>query len=96
MKVTDKACMVVFDDESGVIGPMGWDEDCEGALEYAYPVVIFDDRRQARQAISVSRKFASLRKEQGKIANSDFFPECSKHIHVVNVVSACQGKELEK
>ncbi len=88
--------MVVFDDELGLFAPMGWDENCAGALACTYPVVIFDDRKQARRAISISRKFAAQRREQGEIVNDDWTPECSKAIQVVSVVSAYQRKELEK
>lgn len=79
------ACIVVFDDDAGFIAPMGWDEECEGALEYGRPVVVFPDRKAAQKAIRVSKKWAALRQAQGKVVNTDFLPECAKCIQIIPV-----------
>lgn len=67
--------IVVFDDDQGVCVPMGWEDDCEGAL-CAYGrhvhVALFNSRADARRAIRISSAYARLRKEQGKPANDDF------------------------
>jgi hypothetical protein len=78
-------CIVVFDNQDLCV-PLGWDDECEGALEYSDPVVVFPNRKAARRAISVSKKYAALCKAQGKPANSDFLPECADCIKIVRVV----------
>jgi hypothetical protein len=78
-------CIVVFDDEQGICAPFGWDEDCEGAICCSSKPVVFANRRLARQAITVSRRWAALRKAQGQTSNADFEPGCSDSIKVLSV-----------
>lgn len=85
------ACMVFYDDECGGIWPLGWNHDCEGALDsYGVPVV-FPDRKAAHVAIDISRKHAALRKAQGKVFNSDFVRDGKNHIRVRGVQGAVKG-----
>ncbi len=68
--------IVVFNDEQGALWPMGWDEDCKGALcgtdMTRRPPVLFNDRASARRAIRVSAAFAKLCAAQGLPVNEDF------------------------
>lgn len=45
-------------------------------------MVVFPDRRFARRAITISRKFAGLCQSQGKIVNTDFLPDDAKHVKI--------------
>lgn len=82
----DTSCVVLFDDEGGLAYPMGWDGECEGALEGSAPFVVFPSKAEARTAIRISRKHYELRKLQGKITNEDFSPQCRKCILIKPVV----------
>lgn len=65
--------IVVYDDRECLVLPMGWEEECEGALcSSGGPIAFFNSRREALKAISISSKFAALRKAQGKPHNTDF------------------------
>lgn len=76
--------IVLWDDEMGVCCPMGWDEDCDGALCcITDSVAIFPDRKAARRAINISAKFAQLRRTQGKPVNLDFIGDARKKLRVV-------------
>ena len=82
------ACLVTYDDEMGLCVPMGWDSECDGALECTSPPVIFPNRAAAQKAIRISKRWNALRREQGGIVNSDFDPECVKNVRIVPVISA--------
>ena len=69
---------VIFDDDMGMCAPMGWDADCDGALAYGEPVVVFPNRGAARKAIRISRLWNALLRERGETTNSDFDPEAVK------------------
>lgn len=76
--------IVLWDDEMGVCCPMGWDEDCDGALCcITESVALFDSRKAARKAIDISAKFAQLRRSQGKPVNLDFIGDARKKLRVV-------------
>lgn len=76
--------IVLWDDEMGVCCPMGWDDDCDGALCcITDSVAIFPDRKAARRAIDISAKFAQLRRSQGKPVNLDFIGDARKNLRVV-------------
>ena len=65
--------------------PMGWDDDCDGAVcvaSDAADIAMFSDRAAARRAIDISAKFAALCKAQGKPANDDFLPASRKHLRI--------------
>lgn len=65
--------IVVYDDESGVCCPMTWDGDCEGAICCGSgAIALFDTRKQARKAITISKRFALLQKAQGKPEDDTF------------------------
>lgn len=74
--------MVVYDDTFGLCFPMGWDCECEGAIEASEKPVIFPNRAAAQRAIRISRKWAALRKEQGVIISSDFDPLNIKYVRI--------------
>ncbi len=77
--------MVLFDDQMGLVIPMGLDPDCEGAIRGdTNKPVVFDTKEQAKKAICISKCFARLQKEQGKVYNSDFI-ECASLIRIVKV-----------
>ena len=92
LRIPKGACMVFFDDDQGLCCPMGWDTECDGALEScAQDPVVFPSRKAANTAIDISRKHAALRKAQGLYQSTDFLPECRKAIHVRRVVPAKGG-----
>ena len=65
--------IVIYDDEQGLTTPMGWDDDCEGAIcAFGDHVATFPTRQAARHAITISRRFAQLNEAQGKPVNTDF------------------------
>jgi len=67
---------------------MGWNPDCEGALEAnGDNVALFDNRTQARNAIRISKAREKLRRAQGEHPNEDFV-ELAKHLRVLPVVKA--------
>lgn len=72
--MTTSRWIVCWDDEMGACWPMGWDDDCAGALCAMHDgkIVMFDSRADARKAIKVSTAFARLRKAQGLPVNEDF------------------------
>lgn len=85
--------LVLYDDEMGICCPMAFDPECEGALatwSKGDEVALFESKKAALKAISISRKFAALRKAQGRVVNGDFTPECSEFIKVV----ACDTPEV--
>ena len=87
--------IVVWDDEQGVCVPMGFDSECEGAIEAIGKndaVAYFSDKPAARKAIDISAKNAALRKAQGKSANDDFLGTSRKHLHIVE----CREWKLQK
>jgi len=65
--------------------PLRWDSDCEGALCNGgnRHVALFENRADARTAITISRKFAELQKSQGKVHNSDFLNPDIKHVKIM-------------
>lgn len=76
--------IVVWDDQQGVCAPLGWDEDCEGAICCdGDSVAIFASRKAARKAIDISAKFAALCKAQGRPANDDFIGEGKRNLRVI-------------
>jgi hypothetical protein len=76
--------IVLWDDNMGVCCPMGWDDDCAGAICCLdKSVAIFASRKAARKAIDISTKYALLCKAQGKPVNLDFLGECRKNLRVV-------------
>ena len=78
--------IIVWDDEQGLVVPMGFNRDCAGAvcaIGNKDKVALFTDRQAARRAIDISAKFAALCKAQGKPANDDFLGECRKNLRVV-------------
>ena len=67
--------IVIFDDDQGLSCPMGWDKDCEGAIvayTYGEGIAVFGNKRDARKAITISRRSALLCESQGKPVNTDF------------------------
>lgn len=77
--------IVIFDDQNGFCIPYGWDVSCEGAIEtHGQGVALFETRKLANTAITISRKFAELQKAQGKPFNSDF----SEHRKFIRIVPA--------
>lgn len=81
-----KHCIVFYDDDHGC-WPYGLDPDCEGALSTGQPVALFPNRKSARRAINISKKFAQLQKAQGKIHNTDFTDSIA-HVKIRVVVFA--------
>ena len=79
---------MTYDDEMGLCVPMGWDSEWKGALEGGATPVIFPTRAAAQKAIRISKRWNALRREQGRIVNSDFDPECVKNVRIVPVISA--------
>ena len=76
--------IVLWDDQMGVNCPMGWDDDCTGAICcMTDSIAIFHDRTAARKAIDISTKYALLCRAQGKPVNVDFLGECRKNLRVV-------------
>jgi hypothetical protein len=76
------AFIVVYDDQDCLCCPMGWNPECEGAIEVdGGPVAMFDDRKAAQKAVAISVRFAELLKAQGKPANDDFLSG-KKHIKI--------------
>lgn len=75
--------IVVWDDQSGICFPMGWDDDCEGAICAAgSAVAAFASRKEAMSAIRISSRFAELRKSQGRPANNDFLGDARRNLRV--------------
>jgi hypothetical protein len=53
--------------------PMGWDDDCEGAVcIMSMKPVVFGTRKSAQRAITISAAFCRLNQALGKPANTDF------------------------
>lgn len=79
--------IIVFDDTNGLCVPYGWDADCEGAIEaHGQSVAVFETRKAANTAITISRKFADLQKAQGKPFNTDF-SEYRKNIQILPAIT---------
>ena len=75
--------IVIYDDGYGICLPFGWNSECKGALEaFTEKAALFPDRRSARRAISISTKWALLRKAQGCEENEDFTTG-RKHLRVI-------------
>lgn len=88
-----KSLIVVWDDQMGVCAPMGWDEDCEGALCCASDeVAVFSSRKEARKAITISARFAALRVSQGKPANTDFLGDGRRNLRFMTCQAPVQVK----
>lgn len=84
--------IVVFDDEQGLCRPMGWDPECEGALEGCdSEVAFFPDKAAAKTAVMISRRFALLRKAQGKVTNDDWLPVCASCIKIVPLAAKAEA-----
>jgi len=65
--------IIVFDGQDGMIYPMGWSPECEGALEcLSDSVALLPSRAAARRSIRISTAWAKLQAAQGKPANEDF------------------------
>lgn len=80
--------IVVYDDEANVCVPMGWDEDCDGAIctsSYQAGVAVFPDRKAARRAIAISTAFVRLRFAQG-LPDSEEFTASRKNIRIIKLV----------
>jgi len=79
--------IVIYDDEMGVVSPLQWDADCEGAIHCwcgSDPIAVFPDRKAARKAIAVSEAWNRLLKAQGETFNNDFTdPKMRKRLKVV-------------
>ena len=87
-KEAGKEFIVVWDDQQGVCWPLGWDDDCEGAIcANTNQVAAFSNRADARRAIKISERFAALCEAQGKPANDDFLGECRRNIHILPLYS---------
>lgn len=75
--------IVVWDDNACIVSPMGWNDDCEGAIESSCPsVAFFATRAEARKAIRISTAFARLNEARQGTANSDFLPPCLKNVKI--------------
>ncbi len=82
--------IVVYEDEnSGMCWPMGWDDECQGAISAMTngTVAIFDGKASARQAIRVSTAYAKLRQVQCLPFNDDFLSGI-KNVKLVECKSA--------
>lgn len=84
--------MVFFEDDE-FMAPMGEDRDCEGAICLIgdNPPIVFPSRQQAAKAIRISRQFALLSKEQGKVYDSDFVKEFRK-VKIRKVIVQASGE----
>lgn len=82
---TVRMFIVVYDDNDCLCLPMGWDDDCAGALcsPTGDRVALFASREAARKAIDISAKFAALCRAQGKPANDDFIGTARKNVRVL-------------
>ena len=79
-------CIVVYDDDMSCCCPMTADTDCEGAIGCGSgTVLVFADRKSARDAIKITKLFAELQRAQGKGYNSDFI-ETIRHIKIRPIV----------
>jgi hypothetical protein len=87
--------MVFYRDPEGLlISPMGWDDDCDGAICVDDDnLVAFETRAQAQKAIAISRAWWKLCREQGKPLNDDFCPAMRKHVRIVKVAIELAGLE---
>lgn len=75
--------IVVYDDGESICAVMGWDDDCDGAIcATCGDVAVFESRKDALKAIRISKAFAKLCVEQGKMANSDFLGDAAKCIDI--------------
>lgn len=79
--------IVVWDDQMGVCAPLGWYDDCEGALCCASgSVAVFRSRAAAKKAIDISARFAALRKAQGKPTNEDFIGAARRNLRLLRLI----------
>lgn len=70
--------IVIYDDEMGVVSPLQWDADCEGAIHCwcgSDPIAVFPDRKAARKAIAVSEAWNRLLAEWPEDLRVRKFPE---------------------
>ena len=87
--------MVIYNDDDCLKLPMGFDNDCEGAICVGAdcgPFALFPNRKAARRAISISTRFALLRREQGKPVNEDFIGDCLKNVKIIPCVINISGQ----
>lgn len=83
MNAKSAGFIAIYDDGDCIISPMGWNEDCDGAIESACPsVALFATRSDARKAIRISTAFARLNEAQQGTANTDFLPPCLKNVKI--------------
>lgn len=84
--------IVVYDDEMGICAPFGWNDSCEGALCSTYdgPVALFDTRKQAQQAINISKAYAKLCGLQGRPVSTDF----TEHAKCIKIVPLAKEPQL--
>jgi hypothetical protein len=85
MKKKPVGYIVVWnDDDNGISAHMGWDPECNGAIEYSgEAVAMFPTRADARKSIRISAANARLLREQGKVANDDFLGDGLKKLKVM-------------
>lgn len=86
--------MVFFElDTDAMCYPMGNDPACVGALQASSDKpVLFDTRKQARKAITISTRWALLREAQGLPVNEDF----TTQKHCLQIRAVCNYKEKAK
>lgn len=87
--------IVIYDDNDGLVVPMTWDADCDGAICSRSPneaVALFETRSTARKAIEISTRFAQLCRAQNKPANADFLDSFKKNIHIVPLAPSKKEK----
>lgn len=81
--------IVIWDDGMGLSFPMGWDDDCEGAIcgcGYSGGIAAFVSRADARKAIRISAANARLLIEQQKLQkenSSDFLGRAAKNLKII-------------
>ena len=84
----DKRYIVCFESDNAC-WPMGFDEDCPGALCTMHDgrVALFRGKSAARKAIRISSAYARLCREQGRPVNEDFL----SGIASVKIMEAVDG-----
>ena len=80
----EKRFIIVWDDGQGLCAPLGFDEDCPGAVCCTNAeVALFPSRPSARKAIRISKKYAALRQAQGLPENTDFVGESARYLQII-------------